>query len=208
MTPHVIRQGEYLTQLAARMGFDASEVWNHAANRELRARRPNPDVLHPGDVLRVPAPRRAGASLSPHTTNRYRARLARVEVRIQLLDVNGQACSDKAFSVLDLPQEVRGRTDADGRAVFSVPVNTGSVRLVVGEPPVTYRVHMGHLDPASERSGARRRLQQLGYLGALAAAEGEPWALALAAFQRAHGLPATGTLDEATQQALTSAHGS
>jgi hypothetical protein len=209
MTPHVVRQGEYLTQLASRLGFDAERVWNHEANRELRERRPNPDVLHPGDVLHLPPPRRAGASLAPHAANRYRARVPRVEVSIRLLDVDGRPSAGQPFTVLDLPREVSGRTDGDGRAVFLVPVSTQAVRLVVGEPGTTYRVNVGHLDPVQERSGARRRLEHLGYLsaGPLVGDETERVRLAIEAFQRASGLPATGALDETTERALTRAHG-
>ncbi len=93
--------------------------------------------------------------------------------------------------------------------MFSVPVSTQAVRLAVGEPATTYRVNVGHLDPVEERSGARRRLEHLGYLsaGPLVGDDTERLRLAVEAFQRANGLPATGALDEVTERALTRAHG-
>ena len=37
MRPYVIRQGDYMTQLAHRLGFDETEVWNHDKNSALKA---------------------------------------------------------------------------------------------------------------------------------------------------------------------------
>ena len=57
MIPYVIRQGDYLKKLAFTKGFDADEVWNAADNADIKAARPNPDLLCPGDILYVPEPK-------------------------------------------------------------------------------------------------------------------------------------------------------
>ena len=41
LVPHVVAQGEYLTQLAFRYRFEAKEVWDHPKHADLRARRSN-----------------------------------------------------------------------------------------------------------------------------------------------------------------------
>src|SRR4249920_3437269 len=51
---HVVRQGEHLTQIAERYGFDYKSLWNHPDNATLKRLRGNPNVLFPGDVVRVP----------------------------------------------------------------------------------------------------------------------------------------------------------
>lgn len=209
--PYVIRQGDYLTQLAHRMGFDADAVWNDEGNRELRDRRPDRDVLRPGDVLQVPAAAPPGLDLSPHTSNSFKATIPRVEVRLTLRDVEGHAYASEPFCVHGPPQPVHGTTDGDGCAVLSVPINLPEVQLVLERPGRVFRVRVGHLDPIGELSGVRQRLAHLDHLVPLTMeTDDEDVRLrrAVESFQRARGLDVTGDLDDSTRQALHDAHGS
>jgi hypothetical protein len=53
---HVVRQGEYLEQIAYNVGFDVDTVWGHEKNADLRAlRKDQHNILCPGDVLYIPA---------------------------------------------------------------------------------------------------------------------------------------------------------
>ena len=61
----MVRQGDYLSKLAFTMGVDADATWNHSGNDELRAKRPNPEMLHPGDILSLPEPVAAPIRVSP-----------------------------------------------------------------------------------------------------------------------------------------------
>ncbi len=61
MKPYVIRQGDYLRKLAHALGFDADGVWSHPKNADVKKQR-DPNLLHPGDILYVPNPRRSGTS--------------------------------------------------------------------------------------------------------------------------------------------------
>jgi hypothetical protein len=54
--PYVIRQGDFLLQLAYKFGFDADAVWSDPANDDLRKLQPDPNILWPTDVLHIPAP--------------------------------------------------------------------------------------------------------------------------------------------------------
>src|SRR4051812_21451021 len=83
MRPYVIRQGDYLTRLAHTMGFDPVSVWNDDENRVLRERRPNPDILTPGDILHVPdAPTLEPLKLSAGGTNKFKAKVPKVKVSV------------------------------------------------------------------------------------------------------------------------------
>ncbi len=63
------------------------------------------------------------------------------------------------------------------------------------------------MDPIDEPSGARKRLQHLGYGAGSDDEEIEVSdRLAILAFQQANGLKTTGTVDDATKEALTRAH--
>lgn len=207
MRPYIIRQGDYLTKLAALLGFDADAVWSHQSNSQLRDRRPDRDMLLPGDVLQVPESAPSSLSLSPGGSHRFKARLPSVEVKLQLHDHRGAALADKSFTVAGLSRALTGRTDGDGRASFRVPVHTREVSLSLEDGHV-FRVMVGDMDPIEEPSGVKKRLAHLGYHAPGDAAEDDAVRRALQAFQRDRGLEPTGLLNDGTRSALVEAHGS
>jgi N-acetylmuramoyl-L-alanine amidase len=222
MKPHVIAQGEYLTRLAAERGFDAAEVWNHPANRDLRARRPNPDILAPGDVVHLPdAPAPAGAPIQAGGTHRYRARVPRVTIRLLL-----QGCAGEPYEIRGLPGAAprTGTVAGDGELRFEAPTFVREVDILLPQRRTVIPVRIGHLDPADEASGERARLTHLGHLtpppsdlfrhpiarelDPTAEAAEERLSRARARFQEAQGLEPTGEASAATLQALRERHGS
>jgi hypothetical protein len=210
MRPYVVRQGDYLTKLAATMGFDRDAVWNDDANRELRDRRPNHDILQPGDVLYVPTPQaETGPQVSPNTHNRFKARIPTVDVKLRLRGAGNAALASKAYEVYGTGRLIEGTTDGEGVAAFSVPVRVRTVSLVLTESRQAYALRIGDMDPIEETTGVRKRLEHLGYLSArpedgtdLALREG------VRRFQASAQLTASGEIDQATRDALVRAHGS
>jgi hypothetical protein len=211
--PYVIRQGDYLTRLARRLGFDADAVWNHDDNRALRERRPNREILQPGDILHVPAPDEPrGAHVSPRSVNRYKAHVERVEVRLALGEAANGRLAGKRYQVHGMGPPLLGTTDGNGVATFSVPVHIRELRLVLDEGGHAYQLMIGEMDPVDEPSGVRKRLVHLGHLAARAPGSegGDESAMerAIRAFQAASQLPITGDIDQPTRDALVRAHGS
>lgn len=208
MIPYVVRAGEFLTQIAHARGFDPALVWSHPANRALRERRPDPEMLAPGDILHVP-PRAAPASLpvAVGQTNRYRAEVPRVHVRLAIGAGGARVANARYRAVLPGSAEViaEGTTDGDGFVELVLRPDVSRVRLVFAEIGLHYLVRVGHLDPIEEGSGLRSRLRHLGYL---VSAEEDGLRRALRAFQFDHQLPLTGALDDATRAALLAEHGS
>lgn len=211
MRPYVVRQGDYLTKLAHRWGFDAIEVWNAEENSALRASRPNPEILHPGDVLHVPDPA-PGMSIRPGDTKRFRAAPATIPVRIRLLDPEGRPLVDKAFVVRGAGDEVRGTTDGEGVARFDAHLTARHAVIQFEETGHTWRIAIGDMDPISEPSGVAKRLRHLGYLTGRdfgrSGVYGGALSRAVADFQVRAGIEPTGRVDEPTKEALLEAHGS
>jgi hypothetical protein len=224
MRPHVVRQGEYLTRLASERGLDADEVWNHSANRELRERRPNRDILAPGDILRLPDPRPACAPIAAGGTRRYRASVPTVTVRVTLDSGRGPLAGER-YEVHGVPgrEPLRGSTGGDGVVAIELPVHVSHVDLHLPERGQILPLRVGHLDPPDEQSGRRSRLQHLGYLlprpdellhhptlDDAAGPEGEPERLARAAagFRRDRGLGDEPSTGETLDAALAERHGS
>lgn len=213
MRPYVVKQGDYLTKLAHVHGFDADEVWGHPKNEELRAMRPNPELLAPGDVILIPVLTKEGLSFTAGTTNRYRASVPRIAVDLVFEDEGGPL-AEEPYEVRGLRgadgEPLNGQTDADGRVHFEVPVTVREIEILFPRRNVATTALVGDMDPGSEESGIRKRLENLGYLIAgpdLTADREEVLRGALVAFQRSRGLPVTGKLDEDTRKALLEAHG-
>jgi uncharacterized protein involved in type VI secretion and phage assembly len=210
MQPYLLRQGDYLAKLAFAHGFDADKAWNDGKNAELKAKRKNPNILHPGDIVYFPRAPRQGKPLQKGTSNAYAVNVPRTTVRLKLSDVR---LFNTSYVVEGLGSIPKGTTGADGGITLQVPVHVRVLNISFPEKHITCAVRVGNLDPVDERSGARRRLEHLGYRRASEVSETEADAeasdrLAFAAFQRKEGLEPTGELDDATKSALTKAHGS
>lgn len=214
MKPYVIRQGDYLTRIAYRLGFAPEEVWNDPKNAELKALRSDPDTLKSGDILFVPDVPKKRNKFTKETENAYVAKLPKLPVSLAL-DHRGEPIADEKYVVRGLDEELEGTTDAEGKVEFEVDVNVKEVVVELVDKKRSYRMLLGNLDPIDEPSGARQRLMQLGIYSATLEGEDQyvahnedQLAAALAAFQGKQGLEPTGELDEATIDALREAYGS
>lgn len=214
MRRYVIRQGDYLTKIAHRVGVDADAIWDHPANAELRGRRPEREQLHPGDVVHVPDVPPRGLRVAPGGTLDARGSVPEVEIRLALRDRADAPIANVAFRVEGVSGEpLSGQTDGRGVATFSVPLHVDTCRLVLSTGR-KYVVRVGHMDPASERSGALKRLVHLGYLPYgdaedLDTEDGrDAFRCALRRLQEDAGLEPTGEWNAATQDALVERHGS
>lgn len=211
--PYVIRQGDYLTQLAHDQGFDADEVWEHPRNEGVRQSREHRDILAPGDVLHVPRVRPTAHAISGGTTNAYRARVPLTPISIVLMNGRDPIANETCFIEGLGSEPLERRTAEDGRVSFAVPIHVREVRLILQEGRLVFPVLVGHMDPITEASGVRARLQHLGYYLGFQTGEDEEdeeqrLSRAIGAFQREHGIAETGTMDDETRGALRQSHGS
>src|SRR5690348_4555483 len=52
---YIVRPGDTLGKIAARHGFkDYREIYDHPANAGFKAKRPDPNLIYPGDVIVIP----------------------------------------------------------------------------------------------------------------------------------------------------------
>jgi len=167
MQPYVVRQGDYLAQLAYQLGFDADTVWNDPANQPLRDAGRTPDILWPTDVLYVPDPPLGpppSQALANGQTNSFVSDPPTVTVTLQFSD---PALASQSFTITELSALGTLTTGSDGTTPsISVPVSLQSFTVVFASDGTTFTVLMGQLDPASTLSGAFQRLQNLGYIDA------------------------------------------
>lgn len=208
---YIVRQGDFLTRIAARFGFDPDALWDDPANAELRSRRSNREHLAPGDILRLPDTTPPGAPLDAFTNNRYRAKVPIVAVRVRLL-ARGEPIASAQCLVHGVSHEpIEATSTDDGTLVFEAPVFATEAEIeIVGRGKI--RLLLGHIDPIEEANGVRQRLAHLGHHPAgfdspngLVAEAFDT--LAVLAFQREEGLEPTGQVDARTRDALRRRYG-
>lgn len=214
-TVHVVKQGECLYRIAKHYGFaDWRTIYDHADNEAFRSKRPNPNVIYPGDELAIPDKDTKQLVLPTTTKHKLRVKRPRVMLRIKLEDELGQPLAGKQFELVFGQDLHEGSTDGDG--VLEVKVRTSDE---LGELTVwgsgdrqaerwSWQLRVGHLDPVEELVGVRERLNNLGFYCTPTGQEpDDTLRFAVRGFQRQVGLEVTGEVDDATRGKLVQLHG-
>src|SRR4051812_40078721 len=146
-TPYVVGRGEHLLTVALQFGLEPDAIWNHPKNAELKKTR-EPDVLAPGDVLQIPKPPAPTLSLRHGTSNRYRATVPKVTIRLAFEGPDGPFASEP-YELHDLGEVIKGSTDGSGGVDFEAKVTKRRARIVFPRRHVEHAIEIGGLDPAS-----------------------------------------------------------
>lgn len=206
MVPYVVRQGDYLTKLAARFGFVAKEVWDDPKNARIKELRKDGEVLYPGDLLYLPVRKKTSMPFKAGETNTYVAVVPKAKVVMRYFDEEGP-WANESFVVEDMNPPMTGTTDGQGNLTISVPVTMQSVTLYFEKHNYRDVLLIGHLDPIEETSGLRQRLSALGfYRGDFLDPNEGPTTAAICQFQEKHGLSVTGKADQETLSAIAKAY--
>lgn len=202
MGRYVVRQGDCLSSIAARFGFDWQSLWEHPDNAALRSQRGNPNVLSPGDLIEIPDLRPWQESAATEQRHRFVHRGSVALLRVCLL-IDGEPRNNCYCRISIDGRLTEGSTDGDG--VLEVPIPSDACRVQLwlrdGDGEDVYEFTLGELDPVDTEPGARARLSNLGFLG-----DGELPEVARC-FQRHEELLESGGLDEATRARLMEVYG-
>ena len=209
---HRVEDGECLTTIAARYGFqDPRALHDHPENAALKARRPDPNILHPGDEIVIPDKQEKSVECQTGAVHRFRIKLPRKRLRLRLQDLHGEPMAYAHYTLTLGAEVVEGDADGDGVLEESVPVDATSARIAVGEN--TWNLRIGALNPIEETSddgisGVQARLRNLGVdPGPIDGELGPRTREAICVFEALHGLEITGECGEATIRKLREIHG-
>jgi len=225
-----IQQGDYLAKIASDHGLASWQtIYNAPGNAELRALRPNPNVLQPGDRVLIPDVAATTFSIGTGAVHTFMLKRPPVGLRILVRDADGQPLPLRKYQLeIDGKVRTRRRDSAPEVAGFDPrnlvagliheqldsPATKGSLKLWLTdenatEPDHAYDLDIGHLDPVSSASGLQARLNNLGFVcGEVDGQLGGRTEHAVRAFQQHHELEVTGRADDRTMKLLVDLHGS
>ncbi len=212
MNTHVVSQGECLATIAKRYYFaDWRTLYDHPDNAPLKRKRPNPNLLYPGDVLVIPDKQPKQDTVASKLKHQYTLRTLETILRLKVADDEGAAYANRRYQLTFDGAAFEGITGADGLIEHPVAPDADKAELLVWledeGPPYPWSLAVGHLDPVEDVSGVQARLNNLGFsCGRVDGVLGPKTRAALRAFQASSGLEVTGENSSATEARLRHAH--
>lgn len=215
MPSHVVAQGECLGSIAARYGFkDAQSLYEHADNGELRELRPDPHLLLPGDVVKVPELTLKTCDVATDSVGKFRVTRGKAMFRLVLQDADGEPTPDLPWTLTVGATEHTGTTGGDGLIEVEIPASATEGHLAVQidpeDPEVLHEreLSFGALDPLETSTGIQARLSNMGFgCGKIDGDEAEKTLHALDAFRAREGIEEEGPCGDSTRAKLQELYG-
>lgn len=200
---YTVREGDCLSSIAYDAGHLPDTIWMHGDNQELRDLRKDRNVLMSGDVLAIPDLNTEPKSASSNQKHQFRRKAVPGVLRLRF-ERNGRPRAGVAYTI-DIDGDVREGT-LDDNGGLEEPILPNAKEAIVSFPDTdeTFKTKLGRLDPVTTESGQSARLKSLAFFDP----SSDSLSAAIARFQVAKGLEASGVCDAATQQSLVDAYGS
>jgi hypothetical protein len=198
----VIRTGDTIVSIAAATGHLPDTIWNDAANSALKEARKDGELLLPGDRVTV-AP--VTPKLEARPTGKrhvFQRKGLTVKLTLYVQDDEGAAFASKKYELAIDGHPIEGTTDDQGKIeqLIAARSREGTLKVWLDEPglpnPWVRELSLATLLPVEHPEGVEQRLANLGYTGEHA----------VAAFQKAQSLEASGAVDDALRTKLVEVH--
>jgi N-acetylmuramoyl-L-alanine amidase len=155
-------QGEHISSISRKYGFpNWDKVWDHPDNAGLKNRREDPNVLYPGDAVTIPDLRVGEEAGETDMRHRFKLKTPTLMLRFVLKDVCDVPVSSNTCRLIVEGEVYELTTDAGGMIEQKIPLTAQKGSLEIDGNKV--KLQIGHLDPVSETTGQRARLNNLGY---------------------------------------------
>lgn len=213
MPTHIVRPGEHLSMIAAAYGFsDPKALYDHPSNAAFKKKRPNPDVIHPGDKIEIPERKIKEVEVQAGKVHTFKVKLPTKFLHLVIRDRIGNLVKNEPFELTVGKSVIQGTTTGEGVIDERIPADATSATLRIKKH--RWQLKVGDLNPVEETedggvTGAQMRLANLGYQpGAVDGLMGPRTRAAIRAFQKDFRLKKTGKLDADTLAKLKQRHGS
>jgi N-acetylmuramoyl-L-alanine amidase len=215
---YTVRQGDYLAKIAKDHGFaNWRTIYDDSHNQGFKQKRPNPNLIYPGDQLFIPEPQPKTVQVQTNQLRRFTLTKDVVSLYLNLVDAQRNALDILKYELSTI-QETMTRKKSDpgweslGQGVvqetFGRPETRATLKVwttneAATNPDFTYTLMIGHLDPIEQITGVQARLNNLGFdCGAVDGNCGPRTQDALKAFQKSYGLTVSGQPDGPTRDKL------
>lgn len=204
---HVVQQGDCLSSIAHAYGFkDYRTIYNHSLNASFKAKRPNPNLIYPGDVILIPDLGTDPENCATDKVHKFQISRSGTHLAI-VLEHDGKPLANIPYELTIGNQIANGTTDSAGLLRHPIEPTDSRGLLKITNPAYEWDLLIGELDPVAETSGVQARLNNLGYFcGPVDGLFGPRTRGALRQFQARHNVTPSGNVDGATKSALTRAH--
>ncbi len=201
-----------MASIAARYGFaDYRDIYQDPANAALKAKRPNPSLLFPGDIIEIPERKPNVFECETGKTHSFELKPRKRKLRIKLEEKAGVPIADMpATLIVSSDEKYETTSDKDGVLKFELPLQTKRALLQAGGS--VRQIRIGDLNPLQDApdggvSGVQARLKNLGFFsGVINGRLGPETEAAMAAFRAS--LPEDPGEDfDNLMKALEKAHG-
>jgi N-acetylmuramoyl-L-alanine amidase len=213
-TYHTVVQGECLASISQQYNFlNYRTIYDAPENEDFRLKRPNPNIIYPGDRLYIPDKATRLESRPTGASHKFQVTGQKVTLRIVLMRDRLAPYAGAKYELTVGDKTLPGQTDGVGLLEQEVPADAtaGTLKILLGDNEsdggIVWDLSLGYLDPADTVSGAQARLNNLGfYCGAVDGIIGPKTEVALRAFQIVNNLPVTAALNPATCGLLCGLH--
>lgn len=211
---HTVVQGETVSSIADDHKFrDYNTVYKHPNNIALRGKRPDPDIIFPGDKVYVPDFDPGSFSGATDQRHVFVVRSRTKILRIRLQDSDGKPFIRADYELRFGSTALTGTTDGNGVLEKPVPIQQRQATLNIGV--YEWTLNIGELNPIDKTpdagaTGIQQRLRNLGFHpGAIDGVLGPKTKAAIQELQKKHPpLAVNGVPNPETIQRLISEHGS
>ena len=213
-TTHTVQQGECLSRIAQAYGFrDYTAIYNHPDNGSLRNKRPNPNILLPGDQVLIPDKAPSEHAVPTGRAHRFVVKSPRRKLNLIFQDDTGEPLAEVAYRLTAAQFQRDGKTEVDGSIRLALPADVDWVDVEMFS--TKRRFHIGRLDPhwdtasdAAVISGIQARLRNLGYdAGPADGLLGPRTRRAIRLYEQQNDMTVTGEPGKVVASKLASDHG-
>jgi|GEM_PF-790970 len=168
-----VRQGDTLGRIAWQNGFsDWQSIYNHPDNADLRKKRPNPDILAPGDVVAIPPRKPPVFQLATGREHKLVVKRPKVHLHLLLSNDDDKPIKNARYEIVlaaGAKSKLAGTTDGNGVLKKDIPYDEVEVTITAWPPEdpnkqsISWNLYVGGLDPLDTPSGIQARLESLGF---------------------------------------------
>lgn len=214
---HTVKQGENFNLIAKQHNIaDWRDIYRHAGNAELRQKRPNPNILQPGDQVVIPDLIRPKITVRSGAHHKFVLTGSNQKLQLRIVDhANKPLGGVKTVLTIDgAPKTMT--TDKSGQ--LQVELTKADIQEVALDiylkpddkvPSHLFLLKLSHLNPPDTLAGLQARLNSLGHdCGVVDGVFGAKTKAGIESFQRAKNMPVTGKADAEVYKAAQTAYGS